>query len=197
LERDLADIIEGCKQNDPGSQEKVYRLFAPKMYAISLRYAGSKEDAKDLLQDGFVKVFEYIGQYAGKGSFEGWIRKIIINTALEKLRKPVSAPLEEYLPDLIEEPVSEAEDIGSEVLLEMVSELSPRYRAVFNLYVLDENSHEEISKILGISEGTSKSNLSRAREILRNRIIYYLKEKEKISLKKNETNMFANKHKHQ
>ncbi len=193
--RDLTDIIEGCKLNDPGSQEKVYRLFAPKMYAISLRYAESKHDAKDIMQDGFVKVFEHIGQYAGKGSFEGWIRKIIINTALEKLRKPVSTPLEEYLPELIEEPVSEAEDIGSEVLLKMVSELSPRYRAVFNLYVLDEHSHKEISKILGISEGTSKSNLSRAREILRSRIIYYLKEKEKIGLK-NETNMFTNKQKH-
>lgn len=174
--QDLADIIEGCKRNNPDSQEKVYRIFAAKMYAISLRYAGSEEDAKDIMQDGFLKVFEKIRQFSGKGSFEGWVKRIIINTALEKFRKPTNLAFDENLIETIDEPYSEVPDISKEVLLEMISKLSPKYRAVFNLYVLDDYQHEEIAKMLGISVGTSKSNLSRAREILKNRINQYMKE---------------------
>jgi len=178
--QDLADIIEGCKQNDPESREKVYRLFAAQMYAISLRYASSKEDAQDIMQDGFVKIFEKAGQFSGRGSFEGWMRRIIINTALEKLRKPVQAFYDESLIENPEEPYSNAPDISNEVLSDMISALSPQYRAVFNLYVLDEYQHDEIAKMLGISVGTSKSNLSRAREILRNRIGQYMRENSTI-----------------
>lgn len=178
--QELADIINGCKENNPVCQEKVYNLYAAKMYAVSLRYAGSKEDANDILQDGFIKVFDKIDQFSGKGSFEGWIRKIIVNTALSRYRAPLKTHLPEYLPDIEENETDEYEgEISTNVLLDMIAKLPPQYKMVFNLYALDGYSHAEVSEMLGISISTSKSNLSRARGILKNKVNDYLTKNKK------------------
>jgi RNA polymerase sigma-70 factor (ECF subfamily) len=148
------------------------------MFGICLRYSGNYEDAQDILQDGFIKVFEKIHQFSYKGAFEGWIRKVMVNTALEKYRlhyRQVS--MEENIPQTESD---DGKDITAAIdaaeLLRIIQELSPKYRIVFNLYALEGFSHKEISEMLKISEGTSKSNLSRARTILQEKVNkYYLK----------------------
>ncbi len=175
------DIIEGCRKGKPESQEKLYQLVAPGMYAVCLQYASDEDEAKDIMQDGFIKVFRKMDQYRGTGSLEGWIRRIIVNTALEKLRKSRHlGKLEEHEGDdsLTEEPDVYGE-LEAEELLELIRELSPRYRAVFNLYAIEGYTHQEISEMLSISEGTSKSNLSRARTLLQSRIQEKYSEKSK------------------
>lgn len=148
------------------------------MYGVCLRYAGNTEDAKDVLQEGFLRVFEKIGQFGFKGAFEGWIRKIMVNIALEKYRMPLHLLNAGDLPE--QDTQDDLADAGSgidiHVLLDYIQQLSPQYRIVFNLYVIDGYSHREISEMLDISEGTSKSNLSRARSILKDKVNrYYLK----------------------
>jgi RNA polymerase sigma-70 factor (ECF subfamily) len=147
-------------------------MFKTKMFGICVRYAGNYEDAQDILQEGFIKVYDKIHQFSFKGAFEGWIRKIMVNTALEKYRlhyRLVS------LDEMVQNPETDgSENITSEIntqeLLRIIQELSPRYRVVFNLYALEGFSHKEIGDMLGISEGTSKSNLSRARTILQEKV---------------------------
>ncbi len=155
------------------AQRRLYDRFSSAMYGICLRYSRDADGAKDILQDGFIKVFGKLEQYKAQGSFEGWMRRIFINTALEKFRNKIpiltideklEIPLE-IIPDTVISELAAAE------LLNMVQELSTQYRLVFNLYVVEGYSHREIGKTLGISEGTSKSNLSRARNILQKRII--------------------------
>lgn len=180
---DIPDkILEGCIKEDSSSQAELYRLVASKMYGVCLQYAGNEDDAKDIMQDGFIKVFKKIDQYSGKGSLEGWIRRIIVNTALEKLRSKVHAK------ELDEERETEnditdfgvLESMTAEEITKLIKELSPRYRMVFNLYAIEGYSHREISNKLGISEGTSKSNLSRARAILQSKInILFEKDRER------------------
>lgn len=126
------------------------------------------------MQDGFIKILESIGQYSGKGSFEGWMKRIFVNTALEKYRKNSSVQLVEDLPDQVEESPDEEMRIPGDVLLEFVSQLPEKYRMVFNLYVMEEKPHKEIAALVGISEGTSKSNLARAKEILKKKIRGYM-----------------------
>jgi RNA polymerase sigma-70 factor (ECF subfamily) len=143
------------------------------MFTVCLRYAKSREEGEDILQDGFTKVFEFLHQYQSKGSFEGWIRKIIVNTALQRLRsKPqiqavLSIDTEMHISQGHEEILS---TLGTRELLTIIQQLSPAYRMVFNLYVFEGMKHREIASALGISEGTSKSNLSDARTILRENI---------------------------
>ena len=143
------------------------------MYGICLRYSNDADGAQDIMQDGFIKVFGKLKQYKAQGSFEGWMRRIFINTALEKFRsrtpiltidERLEVPLE-IISDTIISKLAAAE------LMKMVQELSPQYRLVFNLYAVEGYSHREVAESLGISEGTSKSNLSRARNILQERII--------------------------
>jgi RNA polymerase sigma-70 factor (ECF subfamily) len=148
------------------------------MLGICLRYAGNYDDAEDILQEGFLKVYEKIYQFGFKGAFEGWIRRIMVNTALEKYRlhyRQVS--LNESIAEIVDEQENEiAGDIDIHELVKIIQELSPRYRIVFNLYALEGYSHKEISDMLQISEGTSKSNLSRARTILQEKVNkYYFK----------------------
>lgn len=174
----LNKIVRGCQEHDPAAQRELYDLFKNRMYGLCLRYAGNSSDAQDILQDGFIKVFEKIQQFGYKGAFEGWIRKIMVNTALEKYRLHYRLVSVEDNP-LANEPEEDrdiAADIDAEELIRIIQELTPRYRIVFNMYALEGYSHKEISEKLNISEGTSKSNLSRARAILQNRIKkYYLR----------------------
>ena len=170
---DIPDkILEGCINGDGSSQEELYRLVAPKMYGVCLQYAGNEDDAKDILQDGFVKVFQKIDQVKEPNAFPGWIRRVIINTALEKYRSQVLVQRMEESSQVFKEEVSGdvLDQLNAEVLVDLIQELSPKYRMVFNLYAIEGYSHKEIGEMLEISEGTSKSNLSRARGILKEKV---------------------------
>lgn len=166
----LKKLIQGCKKRDIKAQSEVYQLFAGKMFALCLKYSRNRQEAEDNLQEAFITIFDKIDQYNNKGSFEGWMKRIVINTALQTYRqKSVLSLVETNLPDEVEVEVDET-DISLDYLLKIIQELPERYRMVFNLYVLDGFSHKEISEMLGIAEGTSKSNLSRARLILKDKI---------------------------
>jgi RNA polymerase sigma-70 factor (ECF subfamily) len=162
------------------AQSKVYHLFADKLFAVSLKYSKNYQDAEDNLQDSFLTIFAKIKQYKYKGSFEGWLKRITIHTAIQKYRQNSPLEIVKEIADDINEDEIEIENLGFsvDVLLESIQQLPDRYRLVFNLYVLDDYSHKEIANLLSISEGTSKSNLSRARKIL----------KEKLTNQKNKLN---------
>lgn len=166
----LEKLIKRCKQNDIKAQEKLYRLYAGKMFGLCLKYSDSYAQAEDNLQDGFLTIFDKIGQYKHQGSFEGWMKRIMINTTLQKYRKEKLYSISNE--DQIEETTVEYEEssLPLDFLLSIVQQLPQRYREVFNMYVLDGYSHKEIAGILQISEGTSKSNLSRARSLLKESI---------------------------
>lgn len=154
---------------DVRAQAELYHLFAPKMFGVCLRYAKDSTQAEDNLQEGFVRVFTYLKQFRDEGSFEGWIRRIMVNVSMEKYRKQhMLYPVEDV--SVYETPnYSEGilEKISANELIELIQQLTPRYRMVFNLYVLEGMNHQEISEEMNISVGTSKSNLARAREILK------------------------------
>lgn len=165
-------LLKECKRGKSGSQEKLYRKFASAMYGLCLQYASNEEDAQDILQDGFIKVFAKLDQVKNPSALPGWIRRVMINTALERYRSQV---ILQRVDELREEPRvdsgNEALDrISCDELVALIQTLSPRYRMVFNLYAIEGYSHQEISEELGISVGTSKSNLSRARAILQEKI---------------------------
>jgi len=169
----LNNIVKACLKGDPKAQAQLYEQYAGRLYALCLRYTNNEDEAKDILQEGFIKIFDKLQQYKNKGSFEGWMRKVIVNTALEKIRKENRFMLVED-ETMIENDQYKyehvLEDIERKELLGMIQELSAQYRMVFNLYAIEGYSHKEISQKLNISEGTSKSNLSRARELLKSKI---------------------------
>lgn len=161
------ELINNCKNNDRKAQASLYQFYAPKLFGICLKYSRNKVEAEDNLQDGFIKIFSKIDQYQHKGSFEGWMKRLMINLCLEKYRKNKDLYLvSDEIKDTVEVEVDE-EDIKLDVLLTIIQTLPDRYRLVFNLYVLDGYSHKEIARMIHISEGTSKSNLSRARALLK------------------------------
>lgn len=161
-------LIEGCIKGDRQSQSQLYARLTPKMFVVCLRYARNREEAEEILQEGFMKVFEFIHQYKFAGSFEGWVRKIMVNCALQKFRSRKMHAVVDIDPATIEHIGYEniISRLGTKELLNMVQQLPPAYRMVFNLYVFEGMKHREIAQLLGISEGTSKSNLSDARSIL-------------------------------
>ena len=163
-----ADLIEGCIRGDRKMQYELYQRFAPKMYGVCLRYAGKAEEAEDILQEGFIKVFKKIGSFRGEGSFEGWTRRIFVNTAIEHFRrKTYMQPITEYEESTIEgKYLSVLDSLAEKDIVQLVQQLSPGYRTVFNMYVIEGYTHKQIADELGISEGTSKSQLSRAKIIL-------------------------------
>jgi RNA polymerase sigma-70 factor (ECF subfamily) len=172
LAEKLEILLKGCKRGKAKSQEALYRRFASAMYGLCLQYASSEEDAQDILQEGFIKVFGKLDQVKNPQALPGWIRRIMINTALERYRNQV---MHQSVDDLRggggeEVPDQILADLTCEELVALIQELSPRYRMVFNLYAVEGYSHQEISEELGISVGTSKSNLSRARAILQEKI---------------------------
>ena len=169
---DLTQLISDCATGKASAQARLYGLFAPKMFAVCMRYSKDQTEAEDNLQDGFIKVFEKIGTFRHQGSFEGWVRRIIVNVSLEKFRKQqLMYPVEDMSRfDSADEEESLNADLSVNKLMKLIQELPPRYRMVFNLYVFESMNHKEIARELGISEGTSKSNLSRARIILKERV---------------------------
>lgn len=173
---ELEDLIAGCKQQDREAQSLLYKRYADVLFGQCLKYAASYEEAQDHLQESFLIIFDKIYQYKGKGSFEGWMKRIAINTVLQSYRKKKEVPLQrEELVREKEERIDFEKEISNEdlslsFLLKIVQELPEKYRLVFNLYALDGYSHKEIAGMLEISEGTSKSNLFRARANLAERI---------------------------
>lgn len=164
----LDKILAGCRKKRAASQKELYQRFGSAMYGLCLQYASNEEDARDVLQDGFVKVFQKLDQLKDPAAFPGWIRRIMINTALERYRSQVrSYPVDEFSENGAARVDNEAMDaLACEDLVALIRELPPRYRMVFNLYAIEGYNHREISQELEISVGTSKSNLSRARAIL-------------------------------
>lgn len=166
----LEQLILDCQKNNITAQEHLYRLFASKLYTVCLKYSRNEADAQDNLQDGFMLIFNKIGQYQFKGSFEGWAKRVMVNNVLQKYRT-------ETVLELVSENVADDteldfddDSITMEYLVKIIQELPDRYRMVFNLYVMDGYSHKEIAEMLNITDGTSKSNLARARMILKDKI---------------------------
>lgn len=167
----IEDLFEGCKRGDRQAQEGLYRALAPTMMGICLRYAKDRDDAEDILQTAFIKVFQKISDFRMEGSFEGWVKRIMVNTALEHYRKNLRSLTAVSL-DEVQEEVSFSAWNSLEVqdLLNLIQSLPNGYRMVFNLYALEGYSHKEIADELGITESGSKSQLSRARALLKEKI---------------------------
>jgi RNA polymerase sigma factor (sigma-70 family) len=178
-----SDLIRGCMESDRRMQEELYRRFSPRMYAVCLRYAGNAEEAEDILQEGFIKVFKKLDSFRNEGSFEGWIRRIFVNTAIEHFRrKKYLLPVTEKEENTIEgKYTSVLDDLGAKDIMALVQQLSPGYRTVFNMYVVEGYTHKEIADQLGISEGTSKSQLSRAKVILQDMVRTFIDRQRGIS----------------
>jgi RNA polymerase sigma-70 factor (ECF subfamily) len=164
------DIIQGSINGDRRMQELLYKTYSPKMYGVCLRYSGNADDAQDILQEGFVKVFRNLSRFRAEGSFEGWMRRIFVNTAIEHYRKKVNLqPVGENQESTMEDNDWSALDrLAVKDIMKAVQDLSPGYRTVFNLYVIEGYTHKDIAEMMGISEGTSKSQLARAKAILQN-----------------------------
>ncbi len=162
-------LIKGCVAGERASQAQLYNLYAAKMMGVCMWYARNREEAEEILQDGFIRVFNYMHKYTAAGSFEGWIRKIMVNAALFKYRNKshlrVVVEFNSGTHDVAEDN-SILALLDAKDLVTLVQTLSPVYRMVFNLHVLEGMKHREIAVLLGITEGTSKSNLSGARAIL-------------------------------
>ena len=168
-----AELVEKCRKGDGKAQKKLFDLLSPKMFAVCLRYMGSRDAAEDVLQDGFVTLFSKLDSYAGDGSFEGWSRKVFINTALMELRRKdtlkMGVGLEE-VSGMAGGGATQIQNIGYKELMKLVMSLPAGYRTVFNMAVIEGYSHHEIAPELGISEATSRSQLQRARKILQEKI---------------------------
>ena len=158
--------LAACLQGDRLAQKQFFERFKGKMFALCLRYANSREDAEDMLQEGFIKVFRDLRQYTGAGNFEGWVRKVFVNTALQFLQrqKKILSTLELDGQDFPDEPDGYlTEEPPAKNMIRILQQLPPGFRTIFNLHVLEGYSHPEIADILGISVGTSKSQLLRAK----------------------------------
>lgn len=166
------ELIEGCKNGDRKAQRALYDQYSSRIYGCCLKYAPNAIEAQDILQDSFITIYNKIEQYDYKGSFEGWCKRIAINTALQRYRTAKIYSLEDQSILIEDEPVevSDLEEITLKELLAMIQHLPDRYRMVFSLHTMDGYNHKEIAAMMGITEGTSKSNLSRARQNLQQMI---------------------------
>ena len=177
-------LITSCQKGDKNSQQKLFQTFYGRMLNVCFRYANDIDEAKDMLQEGFIKVFASLDGFENKGSLEGWIRKIIVNTSIDYIRKKKdffvdidTASIQDQIVDKSgESELSEYAKLRVEILMRLIQKLSPAYRTVFNLYVIEDYSHREIANLLNISEGTSKSNYAKAKANLKMMFDDYVKE---------------------
>jgi len=170
----IEDLIKRCKSGERKAQELLYKIFATKMLGVCCRYATDKMEAEDMMQNGFIRVFQKIDDYRGEGSFEGWIRRIMVHSSIEYYRKHNKMMQLVDLDDVVHEPSVNplaTASLAAKDLMALIQQLSPGYRIVFNLFAIEGYSHKEIAAIVGITEGASKSQLSRARSILKEQII--------------------------
>lgn len=167
------DLIQGCIRGERKCQEAVFRLYAGKMLVVCIRYARHRMEAEDMLQDAFIKVFRYINKFQHKGSFEGWIRRIVVNTALKNIDKKSFTNEQIGIEDEKDTGAlpNVYSDLGEAELLKMVGSLPDGYRLVFNLYAIEGYSHKEIADLLDIGESTSRSQLVKARKLLQEMIL--------------------------
>lgn len=184
-------LADRCKAGDRAAMRTLYERYYSPMLGVCLRYAANYADAEDYVQDGFIKVFSDIHSYKGKGSLEGWIRRVIINSVLMKLRKARKEfsqdDMETAVDEAVGEPMSDEEeqkdidvlDFSQDEAVEIIQTLPEGFRKVLNLYVIDGFKHREIAKMLNISVGTSKSQLNRARKLMKQKLIEYSKTKTK------------------
>lgn len=166
-------LIESCIKGDRAAQKVIYDRLAPRMFPVCIRYVGDRELAQDILQDGFVTLFTRLDTYKGEGSFEGWARKIFVTTALMELRKKDALKMSEDLETvkgMKTETTTQLQNIGYKDLMKVITQLPTGFRTVFNMYAIEGYSHKEIGEILGISETTSRTQLSRARIWLQNKL---------------------------
>ncbi len=168
-----AELVEGCKRGSPSHQRALYQRYHRLMYGVCLRYTDNRDDAEDILQEGFVKVFKNLSGFQGKGSFEGWIRRIMVHTSIEHYRRNSRY----FMVDVntafdLETDADVIGGISKEEILTLIRSMPVGYRTVFNLYAIEGYSHQEIGTMLGITEGTSKSQLSRAKKILQEKILH-------------------------
>lgn len=169
----IDDLIAGCKKGDRAMQETLYKQTSGKMMALCLRYAKDRMEAEDVLQLGYIKIFQSVGAFRNEGSAEGWMRRIMVNTAIESYRKTLKSLQLVQIEDAYEQPSTgfDFSSLGMKDLLNLISQLADGYRLIFNMFIIEGYSHREIAATLGISEATSKSQLSRARTILKNALI--------------------------
>ena len=170
---ELEILITDCKAGKREAQSRLYQLYAPTLFGVCLRYSRDRTEAEDSLHEGFVLIFNKIDQFAFKGSFEGWMKKIMVNLSLEKCRTRFKMQSVEDI-SIYDSQLADADvyaEMNAAKLLELIQNLPPQYRLVFNMYAIDGYSHKEISQELGIAEGTSKSNLARARKILQDKVV--------------------------
>ena len=169
----IQQLIDRCRAGERKAQELLYKQFASKMLGVCMRYATDRMEAEDMLQNGFIRVFQKMGDYRGDGSFEGWVRRIMVHSSIEYYRKHHKMiqviDIDESGHEPSVNPLAAA-NLDAKVLMSIIQQLAPGYRIVFNLYALEGYSHKEIAEIVGITEGASKSQLSRARTILKEQI---------------------------
>jgi RNA polymerase sigma-70 factor (ECF subfamily) len=166
-------IISGCASGERKFQELLYHTFAPKMFSVCLRYANEYAGAEDLLQEGFIKVYKNIDKFRGDGSFEGWLRRIFVNNSIEHFRRKSNLYVVQETEALTYEHYDDnaLQKLMRDDLMKIIQSLSVGYRTIFNLYVIEGYSHKEIAEMLGVTEGTSKSQLARARYLLQKKIV--------------------------
>lgn len=180
-QNEVRRVVEGCVKGDHNCQKLLYKSLYSKMMGVCYRYTDRPDDAKDLFQEGFIKVFDKIGKYNFNGSLQGWVRRIMVNNALDHYRKEknkfafseTSIEAEYLKSDEVDESIYD--DLSPNELLEMVQQLSPSYRTIFNLFVMEDYTHAEIAELLEISPGTSKSNLAKAKRNLKQMVLERLK----------------------
>lgn len=187
--KEVGVLVASCLKGDRNSQQKFFKCFYGKMLAVCMRYADDYDDAKDIVQEGFIKVFANLKSFENQGSLEGWVRRIVVNTAIDCVRKKhfLTVDIEDSPEALKSDAVHEQEQedeayaqMKAEIVMKLIQKLSPMYKAVFNLYVLENYSHKEISDELGISIGTSKSNLAKAKMNLKKLFDQYIHEHREV-----------------
>lgn len=180
-DKQFKQLIDGCLQGDRRSQQAVYKLLYGKMKAVCLRYTRDSDQAMDVLQEGFIKVFQNMERYSGSGSFEGWVRRIMVNLSIDRFRKSKNdfilmndaMSAEQWEDEIEEEELAEQDqyDFKPHQIIEAMQQLSPAYRTVFNLYVFENYTHQDIADALGVSVGTSKSNFAKAKRNMKKILI--------------------------
>ena len=171
---DLSKILERCKKYDRKAQKELYDVYSPVLLGICIRYSKSREEAEDVLQDGFIKIFTKINDFKGDGSFEGWMKRIIVNTAISHYHKNKKHNEIYDIDDINETDIKghsfESNDFTSEELFKVIDSLPEGYKVVFNLYAIEGYKHKEIAEMLNINQNTSKSQYSRAKEKIRQKL---------------------------
>lgn len=173
-------LIQGCIKNKRGAQKQLFDKYASVLLGVCMRYARNRDEAEDILQDGFVKIFMRIKQYTGKGSFEGWMKRVMVNTALSFYRQNLKHYYHQDIDEVSElkfdEASMEESEFSEEEIMEIIKNLPDGFRIVFNLYAIEGYKHREIAELLGIDVNTSKSQYSRAKKMIQNRLLELNKE---------------------